>query len=273
MKKKITPDMAKLVLFGLYFLILTVERIISLVICFSGEISKLDALDFYMVALTIASIFGAYSFGIVRFRSLLLENSENGEGNEDSEGSKSSDRAGSNMILYADKFSDKVFGNLSVAAGILLLGGMVHTNGSIPPMQFVSYGMLLAAMAVHTVQCVHFYRGGDKKWLSFAYITAFSMAIPVVYHTSIELAGLFIPVEIVVSAGMVTLFTIMMRNFFVGKAESNFSLLPFLTAIIGDFLVLGLRWHEEVNLFVLIFVCITAVLWFAGSVLEIKGKN
>lgn len=234
----------KLLFLALYFVILTVERIISLVICFAGDMSRLDGLDYYMMALTILAIFGSYIFAIVRL-------------------------SGKSK---APLDSESVFGNLSIAAGILLVGGMVHTEGSIPPLQFASYGMILVSMAIHTVQNVKHEKNADKKWLSFAYTVAYSMAIPVVYHTSIELSYLFIPIEIIVSLGMITLFTNMLRQFYLGNGESNFSMLPFMIALFGDFAVLMLRWQEEVNTFVLIFICVTTVLWFAGNILSIKRK-
>lgn len=239
----------KFIFLALYFLILTIERAISLVVCFSGDMSELDSLDYYMIALTIFAIFGAYVMAVMKCTDAAKhQDEEDFESNGD------------------------VFGNLAIAAGILLLGGMVHTNGSIPVMQFISYGMILISMAVHTAQNVRLYRGADKKWLSFAYIVAYSMSIPVVYHTGIDLAAVFVPLESVVSAGMVALFTIMLSRFYDGDGESDFSLMPFLIAIFGDFLVLAMRWHEEVNVFVLIFICVTAVLWFAGNILCIKRK-
>ncbi len=96
------------------------------------------------------------------------------------------------------------------------------------------------------------------------------MAIPVVYHTEIRMAFLFIPIEIVVSLGMVALFTIMLVKFYTGNGEYEFSLLPFLTALFGDALVLSLRWYEEVNVMVLIFICVATVLWFTGTILGIN---
>lgn len=233
----------KFLFLALYFVILTVERVISLVTCFAGDLSRFDWLDYYMIALTILAIFGAYIFIVVRF----------------------SKKSGSVK-------SENAFGELAIAAGILLLGGMVHTEGSIPPVQFASYGMILVSMAIHTAQNVKRGKNADKKWLSFAYIVAYSMSIPVVYHTSIELSYIFIPIEIIVSLGLVLLFTDMLRRFYLGNGESTFSLLPFMVALFGDFAVLVLRWQEYVNTFVLIFICVTTVLWFAGNVLCIKRK-
>lgn len=249
-KNRRASDTLKFLFLVLYFLILTTERIISLVVCFSGDFSTYDALDYYMMALTILAIFGAYIIAAAKFTNALKPNDEPND----------------------EQPKGGLFGNLAVAAGILLLGGMVHTHGSIPVMQFISYGMILISMAIHTIQNVRTAKGADKKWLSFSYIVAYSMSIPVVYHTNIDIAYLFVPVEIVISAGMVVLFTIMLRRFYNGNGESDFSLMPFLTAIIGDFLVLAMRWHEEVNTFVLIFICVTSVLWFAGNILCIKRK-
>ena len=242
MENKISAlNKPKFIFFALYFVILTIERIISLCSCFAGGADLFTALDWYMVLLTIASVIGAYVFGGI-------------------------------TIASAKKDAKGFFGKLSIAAGILLLGGMVHTNGSIPPIQFASYGMILISMAIHTVQQVKLYRSADIKWLSFAYIVAYSMSIPVVYHTNIMLAKLFIPIEIIVSAGMVILFTVMLKQFYDGNGESGFSLAPYLAAFIGDFVVIIMRWHEEVNLFVLIFISITSVLWFAGNILCLKKK-
>lgn len=223
-------DKAKLIFLLLYFLILTVERVISLVTSFTnGHI--FNALDWYMTVLTVLSIVVAYVFIIAKCR-----------------------------------FNDAdVFGKLAIAAGILLLGGMVHTEGTIPPIQFASYGMILVSMAIHTARCVKQHGGGLIRWLSFGYIVAYSMSIPVVYQTGIELSWLFVPLEIVVSAGMVALFTVMLRWFYNGDGEYSFPALPFILALVGDAGVLVLRWNEEINFFVLIFIVVTAALFIAGK--------
>ena len=235
---KRNSDKAKMIFLLLYFLILTVERVISLVTVFTGDMGSYDGLDWYMTGLTVCSIAGAYAYMLTRCRFT----------------SKSCD--------------DGLFGRLSVAAGILLLGGMVHTAGTIPPIQFAAYGMILVSMAIHTAQCVKAHGGGLIRWFSFGYIVAFSMSIPVVYHTGIELSALFIPLEIIVSAGMVAMFTYMLRGFYNGSGEYGFPAAPFAAAAAGDAAVLMLRWQEEINVFVLIFICITAVLFAAGNIVR-----
>lgn len=226
--------LVKFVFLALYFAVLTVERAISLFVCFTGDFSAYDALDYYMMTLTAASIVCAFAFAAVQ------------------------------CVKY--RGDDRLFGRLAIAAGILLLGGMVHTEGTIPGIQFASYGMILVSMAAHTVQSVKERGGAGAKWLMFAYTVAYSMSIPVVYHTEISLAYLFVPLEIIVSAGMVVLFTIMLKRFYDSGGENGFSLFPFLAALVGDSLVLALRWQEEINAFVLIFICVTAALWTAGKI-------
>lgn len=245
--KRSTLSVLKFVFLALYFVILTVERVISLVVCFTGDLSALDSLDYYMIALTIFGIFGAYIYGAVKFTGAVKH--PDGE------------KRGS------------VFGDLAVAAGLLLLGGMVHTEGSIPPIQFASYGMILISMAIHTAENVKNTGSAAKSWLAFAYTVAYSMAIPVVYHTKIELANVFIPLEIAVSAGMVIMFTVMLRKFYNGYGLNSYFPVWFLFALIGDAAVLALRWQEEINSFVLIFISLTTVLWVVGTIFKNKARK
>lgn len=247
-------DKLKMIFLLAYFLILTVERIISLVSVFMGmgDSSSYDALDWYMTALTLFAIFGAYIFIVIKCE-LIVKHYNNGK------------------TSAATIVSQKNFGRLSIAAGILLLGGMVHTHGTIAGIQFASYGMILVSMAIHTAQQVKANGGALEKWLSFAYIVAFSMAIPVVYHSYIELSWLFIPLECVVSAGMVALFTIMLKKFYESDGGCDFSVLPFLVMLLGDFGVIFLRWNEEINFFALIFACVSTALWIAGRLVKAKS--
>lgn len=253
-EKTSAADRAKLIFLMLYFLILTIERIISLVSVFTGDLSAYDWLEWYMAGLTICSIVGAYAYILAKCRM----NARSCPGGK---------------VSAAPSPNKDNFGRLAVAAGILLLGGMVHTEGTIPPIQFASYGMILVSMGIHTVQKIKENGGALMRWLSFGYIVAFSMSIPVVYHTQIELSWLFVPLEIAVSAGMVILFTIMLIGFYNGDGVYSFAAVPFITALVGDAAVLALRWNEEINSFVLIFICVTAVLYVIGRVYSKKYKS
>lgn len=243
--KRTTLGAWKFIFLGLYFVILTIERVISLIKCCMVDFRTIGGLDYYMLMLTIFAIFGSYIYGVICCTDIVKRHSD----------------------------YNNIFSELAIAAGLLLLGGMVHTDGSIPPLQFISYGMILISMALHTVQNVRRSGNALQKWLSFAYIVAYSMAIPVVYHTNIMLSYLFVPIECVISAGMVAMFTIMLTRFYSGNGEDSLSILPMLVALFGDYTILLMRWEEEINMFVLIFLCVTIVLWFVGNIVCIKKKR
>lgn len=243
--KKVRGNKRKLTFLIAYFVILTVERGISLAVSCTGEVESFDLLDYYMIMLVIFAIFSSYVFAVMNCTDIVKKRPEN-------------------LNIYSE---------LSVAAGILLLGGMVHTEGSIPVMQFISYGMILISMAIHTMQNVRKKKNTARKWLAFAYTVSYSMAIPVVYHTNIALANIFIPIECAVSVAMVSAFTMMLTRFYKRGGNNNYSLIPFLIAFVGDLTVLIFRWEEEINWFVLIFLCVTTALWIAGNITCLKRKS
>ena len=61
-------DKAKFVFLMLYFLILTIERIISLATVLTSDIAGYDLLDLYMSVLTAAAIIGAYTYMFLKVR-------------------------------------------------------------------------------------------------------------------------------------------------------------------------------------------------------------
>ena len=156
---------------------------------------------------------------------------------------------------------------LTLTAGVILISGMVHTEYTIPGIQFASYGALIMAMVLKTIEKTG--GGGDDTliWYSLIYSVMFSMAIPVVYKSSIDKAALFHTVEAVVSLALVVAFTYMLNRVFLTKADDLMSLVPFLIMLIGDILVLALRWKESVNSFVLVFVSISTLMFAIGRIL------
>lgn len=175
---------------------------------------------------------------------------------------------GRSVFRLTDGKSGGDFLQPSIAAGILLVGGMVHSRSTVAPIQFVSYGFLLAAMGIYTAECVKAKGEGVLRWLSFAYITAFSMAIPVIYDTdcSCNLCQAFSITQIYVSLGLVACFTVMLYRFFKDDGLSYFRIYEIVLAGIGDGLVLFLRWHREINFFVLAAIVIAIMLWSAGKI-------
>ena len=157
---------------------------------------------------------------------------------------------------------------LSVTSGVILVSGMLHTEFTIAPIQFAAYGMLIIAMILRSVELSGIAQNRFSLWYSLGYLTAFSMAIPVVYHSEIESAVLFHVIESAVMLLLVLSFTLMLRRLFLGKGENLLLWVPFIIMAVGDAVVLWMRWAEEINSFVLIFACLSAVLFIIGKVIS-----
>lgn len=156
---------------------------------------------------------------------------------------------------------------LTITAGVLLVSGMVHTEHTIAPVQFASYGLLIVAMILRSVQLSAGSANRPLLWYSLAFLTVFSMAIPVMYHAQIPQATLFHIIEAVVSLALVACFTWMLRDLFLGGGNDLLRWIPMLIAAIGDAVILAMRWQESVNTFVLIFIVLSAVMFAAGKII------
>lgn len=154
---------------------------------------------------------------------------------------------------------------LCVTAGVILLSGMVHTEYTVAPIQFVSYGCLILAMVLKTVTVQSSVTHPALLWFSLVYLTALSMAIPVMYRSEIPHAALFHTLEAVAAIVLVAAFTCLMRQVFLGQGENLFLWLPILLTAVLDTLVVALRWREKVNTFVLIFLIASVLLFAVGK--------
>lgn len=156
---------------------------------------------------------------------------------------------------------------LTMTAGVILLSGMVHTEFTIAPVQFVAYGALIIGMILQTVLNVKAGGNAFRHWFSLAYITAFSMAIPVMYHSNIRLSVLFHVIEAVAAFALVAFFTLALGRIFTGNADDLLMIIPFGAMAVLDAVIVAMRWPEYVNTFVLIFAVLSAVLFAAGKIL------
>ena len=155
---------------------------------------------------------------------------------------------------------------LSITAGVILVSGMVHTEYTVPGIQFASYGMLIAALVIKTA-CVNAQAEDSVLlWMSLIYLILFSMAIPVMYHSDIEKATLFHAIEAVVSLALVAAFAVLMYKVMIGNAVNLFYVIPVAIAVIGDTIIVAMRWKEKVNGFVLIFLIAASVMWIVGRI-------
>ena len=155
---------------------------------------------------------------------------------------------------------------LSITAGVILVSGMVHTEYTIPGIPFASYGVLIAALVIKAA-CVNV-QAEDRVllWMSLIYLILFSMAIPVMYHSEIDKAILFHVIEAVVSLALVAAFAVLMYKVLIGNAVNLFYVIPIAIAVIGDTIIVAMRWKEKVNGFVLIFLIAASVMWIAGRI-------
>ncbi|MBQ3483296.1 MAG: hypothetical protein IJA78_03885 [Clostridia bacterium] len=159
-------------------------------------------------------------------------------------------------------------GRLCIAAGLILVSGMVHTEYTVAPIQFGAYGALIVAIIIQTALT----QGSSDKpvllWLSVAFLTAFSMAIPVMYRSNIANAGLFHVLEAITALVLVIMFTGMLCKVFCGDATNLFYTVPMLTALVLDTVLIVMRRQEEMNWFVLVSLIATCVLFCIGRLWE-----
>lgn len=158
---------------------------------------------------------------------------------------------------------------LCVSIGVILLSGMVHTEYTIPPIQFVSYGLLIAALVICTVKNNGSSGNCVLLWMSLVYLVFFSMAIPVVYRSEIKAATLFHIIEAVVAVVLVVMFAFLSYKVLAGEAVNLFYVVPILVAVIGDAIILAMRWQEKINSFVLIFIVASVIMWVVGFVTKL----
>lgn len=164
------------------------------------------------------------------------------------------------------------FKPLCIASGILLLSGMVHTEYTIPVMQFVAYGILIIGILLKVIENSKTSENKPLLWLSFVYLVAFSMAIPVMYHSNIEHYKLFHVIEGISVFALVGLFTYLLVKIFDGKNDL-FVVVPIVVAILLDVPLIIIRWNEEVNVFVLIFISLSTLLYVVGITVKLIQKR
>lgn len=163
--------------------------------------------------------------------------------------------------------------SIVVAAMALLYGGMMHTGFTIAPVQFVAYGFLIASMVVRTVEKCK--EEKDKKYssiVSVIYLTLFSMTVPVCY-IALKLGALTIPFYIAEFAAafvLIPVFGSMLYKFY-KKGLTDFSFVNPLIMLVLSGLAVALKWSEEINWFVLIFVILTVVFYLAFGI--VAGKK
>ena len=173
--------------------------------------------------------------------------------------------------IFNFKIENPNYNDLCIASGILLLSGMVHTEFTIPGIQFASYGILIIGILLRVIQVNKTSKNRLLLWFSFIYLVSFSMAIPVTYPSNMESHVFFHIFEGITSYLLVGVFTCLMIMIFKGK-ENLFYFAHFIIMLILDTVLIAWRWNEEINMFVLIFASLTTLLFVIGTILKAKKK-
>lgn len=233
-------------LFALYFIILFAERIQSLVRSATDPSVKMfkDGFNGYTFAVTMVSLAVSVIYLLITNGSLFV-----------------------GMFTRSANVHENVnMGALCVATGLILVSGMVHTEHTAAPVQFAAYGALIVAIIIQTAM-----RQGQSEspvllWMSAAFLTAFSMAIPVMYRSNIERATLFHVLEAVTAIVLIVMFTFMLHKVFCGDATDLFYAVPMLTALVLDTILIVMQREEKINWFVLIALIATVAVFLTGVI-------
>ena len=225
--------------FYLYFLILIVERALSVSLSFANGVNIFQGgFNIFTYLTVFVSILAFLVYFIWKCR---------------------------DSFNFKDENPD--YTKLCIASGILLLSGMVHTEYTISGIQFASYGILIAGILLRVIMLNSFNENKLLLWFSFSYLVAFSMAIPVMYRTHLGTHVYFHVYEGITSYLLVGLFTLLMVLLF--KGVSNlFLIVPFIIMVVLDSFLIAWRWPEEINFFVLIFASLSSVLFIVGFILS-----
>ena len=233
--------------FFLYFVLLIVERSTSVILSLSNGINLYGtAFDGYVYSLVFLSIVG--------FLVLLIAKCQ------------------PNIKALFKPSEVLRFDWLCIAGGVLLLSGMVHTHYTISGLQFASYGVWILGILLKVISIHSENENKALLWLSFAYLVTFSMAIPVMYHSMIEAHVFFHILEAVGSIALVAAFIYLLLRLF-NKNGDLFPLWPIILAIVIDVPLIVLRWNEEINFFVLIFISLSTALYIVGFVCRAKKRS
>lgn len=176
-----------------------------------------------------------------------------------------------------------------MAAMAILYGGMMHTGYTIAPVQFVAYGFLILSMVIRTIECCREAKrlakesgsevaASKAKTLSFAsivsviYLTLLAMAVPVSYISfqDMPLRAVFFAVEFAAVFVLIPVFGILLYRFY-DTGVTSFSFLYPVLVLIFSGLTVALKWREEINWFVLVFLVLTAAFYGCFGVIA-RGK-
>lgn len=248
MDKKLTNYFINVSFFA-YFVILITERVMSLVTSLTKDPNMFpDAFTGYGYIAVILSIVGFIVFMVFKGRDGV--------------------KALFNYSLTPNYI------DLVVASGIILISGMIHLPVNYSVVQFISYGILIIGILLKVLLNHKESKNKPVLWLSFAYLVAFSMAIPVSYpEYNIPLASAFMVYEAFVTNGLIALFVFLTISIFSDEDNLFRYWWAALSLAVLDTLLIVFRSSSEINYFVLIFLALSVLIYIAGLVILLINKK
>ena len=257
MKKEMVFNRLKIVGLVMYFIVLFIERLLAVILSVNnGEYYSLKSgfvFNYITYSVTVVSLIAGTFLAIKPLAGMF--------------------KALFSKELYPFESNYKP---IVIAAMALLYGGMMHTGFTIAPVQFVAYGFLIGSMVVRCVEkCNEDKNNRFSSIVSVIYLTLFSMTVPVCY-IALELGVLTIPfylAEFAATFILIPIFGIMLYKFYT-TGITSFSVINPLIMLILSGAAVALKWSEEINYFVLIFVVLTILFYVSfGVIANRKNKG
>jgi len=160
---------------------------------------------------------------------------------------------------------------LIIGSMVLLFSGMMHTGYTLSALQFTAYGFLILSIIFRGVQSIFEGKNKFAVIVSLVFLVSFSMAIPVCYYSTqaAPLGPLFFVSEFAAVLVLIPGFGYMLEKFF-KEGVHDFDICMTLAMMVLSGLTVGLKWAEEVNWFLFIFVVLTTVIYFTIGLMAKK---
>ena len=242
---------AIILLYALYFLILFAERTVAVVMGFVSDVpfyESGDVVQWYAHIVTAAALVSSF-VAMVFFNGSIF----------------------GFLFTRRQRYLEKTDArNMAAAAGLILVGGMVHTTFTVLWLQFTAYGCLLISMLLRSIGAGMRARSDVTRGrlvVSYLYVVCFSMAIPVVYSADLgPVQTAFVVLEIVTALVLVAAFSYLLFTFYRSGGLLQFGIPLIAYTIAADIAIFVLRYADTANWFVLVFLILTAIFWLIGRI-------
>lgn len=155
---------------------------------------------------------------------------------------------------------------LSITVGVALISGMVYTENTFGPIQFLAYGALILAMVLKTILVA---KGGAAPlplWYSLAYACVFSMAVPVIHPSKLAFGTFFVIIETMFTLALICCFSLMLADVMEGRGTHLLWWIPMILAVIGDTAIIVMHWKDGPNVFLMIFEGLMIAMFLVGKI-------